>query len=200
MPHDHEHRALEDALRTALTRDGAHPELGPAALGAFREARDAGLPTRRRDDWAPATDRRLRRRALRAVLAGLLAGLTLGGAALASGDLPSRLGDGPAPDPDPTTTAPHRGTGRPVPRPPRPEPPAPTVPDPDADREERDGKARGAGHGRGQGRAPGEPNPGADRGAKNGWLKNGKAARPALKPGETPGRPPVPGHADVTPR
>lgn len=182
MPHGDEHGALEDALRTALTEGGAHPEVDPAALAAFRATRDAGMlagaPTRRRDDWTPATGRRPRRRSLRTLLAGLLASLALGGVALASGDLPGRLGDGPAPTPEaePGSSAPRRTSERPTSRPPRPAPPEPTLPDPDAHRAERDGNTRGRGNGQARGRAAGQPDPGASRGAKNGWPKNGKAA------------------------
>ncbi|MFJ9823543.1 hypothetical protein ACIRSU_04100 [Streptomyces sp. NPDC101160] len=180
MPHGDEHGTLEDALRTALTAGGARPEIDPAALAAFRAARDAGMsagaPLRRRDDWTPATDRRPGRRSLRTLLAGLLASLALGGVALASGDLPGRLGEGPAPTPDaePGSSAPQHTPEHPTPRPPRPAPPEPTLPDPDAHRAERDGKTHGQGNGQGHGRPDDRPDPGASRGAKNGWPKNGK--------------------------
>ncbi|MGW5422797.1 hypothetical protein [Streptomyces sp. NPDC003943] len=177
MPHGDEHGALEDALRTALTEGGVNPEVDPAALAAFRATRDAGMLagalTRRRDDWTPATGRRPRRRSLRTLLAGLLASLALGGVALASGDLPGRLGDGPAPtpDPEPGSSAPRRTPERPTSRPPRPAPPEPSLPDPDAHRAERDGNTRDQVRGRPSDR----PKPGTSRGAKNGWPKNGKA-------------------------
>ncbi|MPY63223.1 hypothetical protein [Streptomyces spongiae] len=56
------------------------------AVAAFLEAREQGAHparTRRRDDWRPRGVRRARR-SLRATLAALLAGLTLGGVAVAA--------------------------------------------------------------------------------------------------------------------
>ncbi|WP_411074636.1 hypothetical protein [Streptomyces sp. cmx-4-7] len=197
MTHDDGHGDLEEALRAALTR-GARPDVEPAALAAFHEARRAAPPTRRRDDWTPVADRRHGRRSLRAVLAGLLASATLGGVALAAGDLPGLLEDRPLPTPAPTAdpvpsapdaSVPHSSPARPqpLPRPSRPTPSEAVEPKPDATEPGRKatgkddkGKENGNGNGPGKGR-------GADRGAKNGWLKNGRAAQPAEEPEEDPG-------------
>ncbi|MFJ9808717.1 hypothetical protein ACIRTB_10825 [Streptomyces sp. NPDC101158] len=217
---DHEHRALEDALRSALTRDGTHPEPDLPTLAAFRTILHVDLPTRRRDDWTPVAVRRRGGRSLRAVLAGLVASLTLGGVALASGNLPGRLTDGPAPGHDPTTSAPPHPESTPAPHPSPPVRPGAGATDPDPDREEPErtatGKTNGKGKGRGRGENQGQAeNPGqgqgqgqaqgrgrgqgqgqgqgrgvgrdAEREAKNGWRKNGKAEPPAGKPRTAPG-------------
>ncbi|MFJ5832860.1 hypothetical protein [Streptomyces sp. NPDC093089] len=90
-----------------------------SVLAAFRAARDAGLhasrPTRRRDDWTPAADRRRPRRSLRTAVAMLFASATLGGVAVATGGLPDEVpatlvpdtsdpGNASTPTPAPTPT------------------------------------------------------------------------------------------------
>ncbi|MFE6458990.1 hypothetical protein [Streptomyces cinereoruber] len=178
------HGDLEEALRAALIR-GARPEVEPAALAAFRAARHADPPTRRRDDWTPVADRRRGGRPLRTVLAGLFASATLGGVALAAGDLPDLLGDRPPPAPArpagpiataPGASVPHSPPGRPEPRP----RPSRAVP-PEAEEPDREVPGRGKENGNGPGRGRG-----ADRGTKNGWQQDGGTARPAEKPGKGP--------------
>ncbi|MGA5870459.1 hypothetical protein [Streptomyces cinereoruber] len=173
---------LEETLRAALTR-GARPEVEPAALAAFRAARHAAPPTRRRDDWTPVADRRRGGRPLRTVLAGLFASVTLGGVALAAGDLPDLLEDRPLPAPARPAEPTAPGVLVPHPPPVRPEPrprPSRAVP-PEAEEPDREAPGRGKENGDGPGRGRG-----ADRGTKNGWQKDGRTARPAEKPGKGP--------------
>ncbi|MFD0075854.1 hypothetical protein ACFVIY_25815 [Streptomyces sp. NPDC127166] len=108
MPDEMRDGELGELLRAALREEGvAGGEKG--ALAAFREARDAGLhtsrPTRDRDDWAPAEERRRPRRSLKTAVAALVASVTLGGVAVATGDLPEPfLGTtAPTSEPSPTT-------------------------------------------------------------------------------------------------
>ncbi|WP_225804159.1 hypothetical protein [Streptomyces sp. NK15101] len=102
---------LEESLRAAL-RGGRGEGSGDgvaggeeSALAAFRNARDTGLhaslPTRDRDDWAPAAERRRPRRSLKAAVAALAASVTLGGVAVATGGLPERFLGTTAPPPEP---------------------------------------------------------------------------------------------------
>ncbi|MFI8910205.1 hypothetical protein ACIGW4_01085 [Streptomyces sp. NPDC053513] len=104
-----------ELLRAALSGgrgDGSGGVAGEeGALAAFREARDAGLhaslPTRDRDDWTPAAERRRPRRSLRAAVTALVASVTLGGVAVAAGALPGRfLGITPPSEPRPTRSTP----------------------------------------------------------------------------------------------
>ncbi|MFD8206240.1 hypothetical protein ACFV2S_07565 [Streptomyces sp. NPDC059695] len=104
---------LRAALRAERGAGGDAATPGEAAaLAAFRAARDEGLhtslPTRDVDDWTPAPAPRRPRRSLKAGLAVLVASLTLGGVAVATGDLPDPfLGTPvPPPGPSPTRTAP----------------------------------------------------------------------------------------------
>ncbi|MFI2737646.1 hypothetical protein [Streptomyces sp. NPDC018711] len=107
-------RALRAALSgergvgdDGVTGGGTEGERG--ALAAFRAARDEGLhaslPTRDRDDWTPAVERRRPRRSLKAAVAALAASVTLGGVAVATGGLPGHVLDTPAPGPRPTPSA-----------------------------------------------------------------------------------------------
>ncbi|MFE0652955.1 hypothetical protein ACFVZH_30725 [Streptomyces sp. NPDC059534] len=135
MPDDQRNGALEDSLRAALgaptgrarPADGPTPDGDPTAreaearaVAAFRAARDAGLhrarPTRRRDDWTPATGRRRPVRSVRTAVAALIASVTLGGVAVATGGLPDRFPGTPSPAPEPravgSTPAPAPGRTR----------------------------------------------------------------------------------------
>ncbi|WP_051844390.1 hypothetical protein [Streptomyces globisporus] len=101
-----------ELLRAALRGERGDGNAGVAgeegALAAFREARDAGLhtslPTRDRDDWTPAAERRRPRRPLKAAVAALVASVTLGGVAVAAGDLPERFLGTTAPSSEPHLT------------------------------------------------------------------------------------------------
>ncbi|MFI0965384.1 hypothetical protein ACH4S8_28900 [Streptomyces sp. NPDC021080] len=78
--------ALETLLAAAMRGRADDTAARTRAVAAFRAARDGGAHTartRRRDDWRPEEQRRPSR-SLRAVLAVLLAGLTLGGVAVAA--------------------------------------------------------------------------------------------------------------------
>ncbi|MFB7245259.1 hypothetical protein ACFCYX_22720 [Streptomyces populi] len=77
---------LEELLAAAMRGRADDPEARTRAVAAFRAARDGGAHTtrtRRRDDWRPK-ERGRPGRSLRAALAVLLAGLTLGGVAVAA--------------------------------------------------------------------------------------------------------------------
>ncbi|MBB4985163.1 hypothetical protein [Streptomyces nymphaeiformis] len=108
MPDEMRDGELGELMRAALREESvAGGEKG--ALAAFREARDAGLhtsrPTRDRDDWTPAEERRRPRRSLKTAVAALVASVTLGGVAVATGDLPEPfLGTtAPTSEPSPAT-------------------------------------------------------------------------------------------------
>ncbi|KAB1988627.1 hypothetical protein [Streptomyces triticiradicis] len=77
---------LEELLAAAMRGRADDTAARTRAVAAFRAARDGGAHTartRRRDDWRPK-ERRRPSRSLRAALAVLLAGLTLGGVAVAA--------------------------------------------------------------------------------------------------------------------
>ncbi|MEU6276627.1 hypothetical protein ABZ871_30080 [Streptomyces populi] len=77
---------LEELLAAAMRGRADDTAARTRAVVAFRAARDGGAHTartRRRDDWRPK-ERGRPSRSLRAVLAVLLAGLTLGGVAVAA--------------------------------------------------------------------------------------------------------------------
>ncbi|MGW0819866.1 hypothetical protein [Streptomyces sp. NPDC002845] len=77
---------LDVLLATAVRARHVDPDGEARAVAAFLAARDQGAHTartRRRDDWRPREQRRARR-SVRATLAVLLAGLTLGGVAVAA--------------------------------------------------------------------------------------------------------------------
>ncbi|MFD8373499.1 hypothetical protein ACFV2Z_22435 [Streptomyces sp. NPDC059688] len=78
--------AVEMMLAATIRAHHIDPEAEQRALTAFRAAAlDAGVPrarTRRRDDWRPPAERRLRRPLL--TFGAVLASLTLGGAAVAA--------------------------------------------------------------------------------------------------------------------
>ncbi|MEU1163853.1 hypothetical protein ABZ372_25755, partial [Streptomyces sp. NPDC005921] len=78
--------ALEVLLAAAIRGDAPGTEGERQAVAAFRTARDAGAHrarTRRRDDWRPREQRRVRR-SVKATLTMALASLTLGGVAVAA--------------------------------------------------------------------------------------------------------------------
>ncbi|MEU7304664.1 hypothetical protein [Streptomyces sp. NPDC007206] len=79
--------ALEAVLGAALRPDRLDPEAEQRALAAFRAAgHQAGAPrarTRRRDDWRPREERRLRR-PVRMTFGVVFASLALGGVAVAA--------------------------------------------------------------------------------------------------------------------
>ncbi|MFF0560529.1 hypothetical protein [Streptomyces sp. NPDC004266] len=149
-----------ELLRAALSGDRGDGSVGvageEAALAAFREARDAGLhgslPTRDRDDWTPAAERRRTWRSPKAAVAALVASVTLGGVAVAAGDLPERfLGTtAPTSGPRPTRSTPGpaepgatAGTGGGAVR--TPAPPGTTAPlRPEKDPPELPGRSRDA--------------------------------------------------------
>ncbi|WP_329114872.1 hypothetical protein [Streptomyces sp. NBC_01353] len=104
--------ALKRSLRATLLASSAATSDEPAgreaeagALAAFRAARDAGLHgsgrTSPRDDWTPSARQRNRRHPLKTAVAALLASVTLGGVAIAAGDLPGPFPGAPAPAPEP---------------------------------------------------------------------------------------------------
>ncbi|MFB7371207.1 hypothetical protein ACFC0D_15330 [Streptomyces sp. NPDC056222] len=104
--------ALKRSLRAALLASSAATSDEPAdreaeagALAAFRAARDAGLHgsgrTRPSDDWTPSAQQRNRGHTFKTAVAALLASVTLGGVAIAAGDLPGPFPDAPAPTPEP---------------------------------------------------------------------------------------------------
>ncbi|MEV4429954.1 hypothetical protein ACIGN6_25360 [Streptomyces sp. NPDC053792] len=101
--------ALSGERAAAGERAGHEGEA--AALAAFRAARDAGLhaspPTRDLDDWTPVTERRRPRRPLKTLVAALVASATLGGVAVATGELPEHFLGTPTPSPElrPTRSA-----------------------------------------------------------------------------------------------
>ncbi|MEV6170949.1 hypothetical protein AB0L99_22290 [Streptomyces sp. NPDC051954] len=82
----HDGTGLEGLLATAMRADDAGTDAEHRAVAAFRAARDAGehqARTRRRDDWRPREQRRVKR-SLKATLSVFLASLTLGGVAVAA--------------------------------------------------------------------------------------------------------------------
>lgn len=90
---------LLDGLLAAAARP-AHTatEAEERAVAAFRAARDEGAlsaPTRRKDDWRPAGPRvRIAPVGwIKAGLGTLVTGLTLGGVAMAAGEVPAPFGD-----------------------------------------------------------------------------------------------------------
>ncbi|MFF4502273.1 hypothetical protein [Streptomyces sp. NPDC001401] len=77
---------LEILLAAAMRENALDAEGEQRAVAAFRAARAAGVHrarTRRRDDWRPREQRRMRR-SLKATLTMALASLTLGGVAVAA--------------------------------------------------------------------------------------------------------------------
>ncbi|MEU5216488.1 hypothetical protein AB0G79_09815 [Streptomyces sp. NPDC020807] len=128
---NHESDAAAEALRAALRPNEPLGEDGARqAVAAFRAARDAGMHsgpgaprTRPRDDWRPVEDRSMGRWS-KAVLVALVSGMTLGGAAIATDELPTPLTDlledrpepgaGPLPSASPegaaASTSPEEGT------------------------------------------------------------------------------------------
>ncbi|WP_191875971.1 hypothetical protein [Streptomyces filipinensis] len=83
----HDSAALETALASALRTDRLDPEAEQRALAVFRAAaQGAGARrtrTRRRDDWRPAEERRVRR-PVRLTFGAAFASLALGGVAVAA--------------------------------------------------------------------------------------------------------------------
>ncbi|GGR31307.1 hypothetical protein GCM10010282_24750 [Streptomyces roseolus] len=110
---DHESDAAAEALRAALRPNQSVSENeAQHAVAAFRAARDAGLHagsgaprTRRRDDWRPATGRRIGLWP-KAALIALVSGMTLGSVAIATGKLPNPLPDLPERRPEPGVSTP----------------------------------------------------------------------------------------------
>ncbi|MFF0478078.1 hypothetical protein [Streptomyces sp. NPDC004284] len=99
-------RTLRAALSGGRSAGGDGVTRGEqGALAAFRAARDAGLhtslATRDHDDWTPAVERRRPRPSLKAAVAALVASVTLGGVAVAAGDLSEHMAGPPAPAPEP---------------------------------------------------------------------------------------------------
>ncbi|MER6129114.1 hypothetical protein ABT173_42465 [Streptomyces sp. NPDC001795] len=86
-PWDERHdAALETALAAVMRGGDLDPEAEQRAVAAFRAARDAGTHrarTRRRDDWRPATERRVGR-PLKTTFGVVFASLALGGVAVAA--------------------------------------------------------------------------------------------------------------------
>ncbi|MEU2234113.1 hypothetical protein [Streptomyces vietnamensis] len=113
MPDELRDGELGELLRAALSgeREAGSDAVARGegdALAAFRAARDAGLhavtPARDLDDWTPVVERRRPRRPLKALVAALVASVTLGGVAVATGDLPEHLLGTPSPTPEPRST------------------------------------------------------------------------------------------------
>ncbi|MFB6838967.1 hypothetical protein [Streptomyces sp. NPDC056361] len=162
-----------DAGGTEDAEDVKH-DVEASVLAAFRAARDAGLhdsrPTRRRDDWTTAADRRRPRRSLRTVVAMLFASATLGGVAVATGGFPDEVpatlvpdtadpgaASTPTPPPAPTASTPpaRPETGTPI----YPEghpPPSPACRRKPPCREPGEDGKPGRGQGRGNGKGDGE--------------------------------------------
>ncbi|SEE86843.1 hypothetical protein SAMN05216533_4069 [Streptomyces sp. Ag109_O5-10] len=124
--------ALEAALAAAVRADDHGPQGERQAVAAFRAAHAAGayrVSTRRRDDWRPAAERRVRR-PVRLTFGVVCASLALGGVAVAAigsvGSSTEGAGHGRG-TPNPSATAPNRpggaasapssGKGRPTDRP-----------------------------------------------------------------------------------
>ncbi|MER5309244.1 hypothetical protein ABT034_15815 [Streptomyces sp. NPDC002773] len=103
-----EHDDIEAALAAALRPTDVDDASARAAVAAFRTARDTGLhsprPTRRREDWRPAPERRTGR-SLKTALAALVASLTLGGIALATAVPHDPSDETETRDPEPRRTA-----------------------------------------------------------------------------------------------
>lgn len=187
MTDDQRHAALRRSLRDALLAnargatsgatgdDPVSREAESRALAAFRTARDAGehtsRTTRPRDDWSPSARRRRSPRSLKTALAALVASVTLGGVAIAAGNLPDSFLDAPAPPPTeplPSSTAPDVPTAVP------PESPSTSGPRggvvPDRTDQKQHGMREGKKHGKAQ---DAKDRPGAGKGGPE---KDGRGA------------------------
>ncbi|MGW1804775.1 hypothetical protein [Streptomyces sp. NPDC002078] len=107
--------ALETVLATVLRAGDLDPRAEQRAVAAFRDAHATGAHrarSRRRDDWRPAAERRLRR-PVKMTFGVVFASLTLGGVAVAAiGSAGSSSGGtGSGPHAHPSAVAPQRPGG-----------------------------------------------------------------------------------------